>query len=179
MLELALPERSVFRINVSKQEALEHFNSINETYKVELINDLEDGKITYYRQGSFTDLCRGPHLPDTSYIKAIKLTGLAGAYWRGNEHNKMLTRIYGITFPKQKMLDEWLVLMEEAKQRDHRKIGKEMELFTFPKLWVPDLPMWLPKGASCATVWRVFGGKYEEIRLAASHYPTYRECESV
>ena len=89
------------RINVSKQEALEHFNSINETYKVELINDLEDGKITYYRQGSFTDLCRGPHLPDTSYIKAIKLTGLAGAYWRGNEHNKMLTRIYGITFPKQ------------------------------------------------------------------------------
>ena len=119
----------------------------NETYKVELINDLEDGKITYYRQGSFTDLCRGPHLPDTSYIKAIKLTGLAGAYWRGNEHNKMLTRIYGITFPKQKMLDEWLVLMEEAKQRDHRKIGKEMELFTFSQAVGAGLPMWLPKGA--------------------------------
>ena len=147
MLELARRKEEYCRINVSKQEALEHFNSINETYKVELINDLEDGKITYYRQGSFTDLCRGPHLPDTSYIKAIKLTSLAGAYWRGNEHNKMLTRIYGITFPKQKMLDEWLVLMEEAKQRDHRKIGKEMELFTFSQAVGAGLPMWLPKGA--------------------------------
>lgn len=147
MLELARQKEEFCRINVSKQEALDHFNSINETYKVELINDLEDGKITYYRQGSFTDLCRGPHLPDTSYIKAIKLTSLAGAYWRGNEHNKMLTRIYGITFPKQKMLDEWLVLMEEAKQRDHRKIGKEMELFTFSQAVGAGLPMWLPKGA--------------------------------
>jgi len=147
MLELARQKEEFCRINVSKQEALEHFNSLNETYKVELINDLEDGKITYYRQGSFTDLCRGPHLPDTSYIKAIKLTSLAGAYWRGNEHNKMLTRIYGITFPKQKMLDEWLVLMEEAKQRDHRKIGKEMELFTFSQAVGAGLPMWLPKGA--------------------------------
>ena len=128
MLELARQKEEYCRINVSKQEALEHFNSINETYKVELINDLEDGKITYY-------------------IKAIKLTGLAGAYWRGNEHNKMLTRIYGITFPKQKMLDEWLVLMEEAKQRDHRKIGKEMELFTFSQAVGAGLPMWLPKGA--------------------------------
>lgn len=147
MLELARQNEEYCRINVSKQEALEHFGSINETYKVELINDLEDGKITYYRQGSFTDLCRGPHLPDTSYIKAIKLTSLAGAYWRGDEHNKMLTRIYGITFPKQKMLDEWLVLMEEAKQRDHRKIGKEMELFTFSHAVGAGLPMWLPKGA--------------------------------
>lgn len=147
MLELARQKEEFCRINVSKQEALAHFGSIHETYKVELINDLEDGKITYYRQGSFTDLCRGPHLPDTSYIKAIKLTSLAGAYWRGNEHNKMLTRIYGITFPKQKMLDEWLVLMEEAKQRDHRKIGKEMELFTFSQAVGAGLPMWLPKGA--------------------------------
>lgn len=147
MLELARQKEEYCRINVSKQEALDHFNAIHETYKVELINDLEDGKITYYRQGSFTDLCRGPHLPDTSYIKAIKLTSLAGAYWRGNEHNKMLTRIYGITFPKQKMLDEWLVLMEEAKQRDHRKIGKEMELFTFSQAVGAGLPMWLPKGA--------------------------------
>lgn len=147
MLELARQNEEYCRINVSKQEALDHFGSINETYKVELINDLEDGKITYYRQGSFTDLCRGPHLPDTSYIKAIKLTSLAGAYWRGDEHNKMLTRIYGITFPKQKMLDEWLVLMEEAKQRDHRKIGKEMELFTFSHAVGAGLPMWLPKGA--------------------------------
>ncbi len=147
MLELARQKEEYCRINVSKQEALDHFNSLNETYKVELINDLEDGKITYYRQGTFTDLCRGPHLPDTSYIKAIKLTSLAGAYWRGNEHNKMLIRIYGITFPKQKMLDEWVVLMEEAKQRDHRKIGKEMELFTFSQAVGAGLPMWLPKGA--------------------------------
>ena len=115
-----------------------------------MINDLEDGKITYYKQGTFTDLCRGPHLPDTSYIKAIKLTSLAGAYWRGTEHNKMLTRVYGITFPKQKMLDEWLVMMEEAKQRDHRKIGREMELFAFSQEVGAGVPLWLPKGA----MWR-------------------------
>ena len=147
MLDLARERQEFCRINVSKQQALDHFSSLQENYKVELINDLEDGKITYYRQGTFTDLCRGPHLPDTSYIKAIKLTSLAGAYWRGNEHNKMLTRIYGITFPKQKMLDEWLVLMEEAKQRDHRKIGKEMELFAFSQEVGAGLPLWLPKGA--------------------------------
>ena len=147
MLELARKNEEYCRIDVSKQEALNHFSSLNETYKVELINDLEDGTITYYRQGDFTDLCRGPHLPNTSYIKAIKLTSVAGAYWRGNEHNKMLTRIYGITFPKQKMLDEWLVLMEEAKQRDHRKIGKEMELFILSQAVGSGLPMWLPKGA--------------------------------
>ena len=147
MLELARKNEEYCRIDVSKQEALNHFSSLNETYKVELINGLEDGTITYYRQGDFTDLCRGPHLPNTSYIKAIKLTSVAGAYWRGNEHNKMLTRIYGITFPKQKMLDEWLVLMEEAKQRDHRKIGKEMELFMFSQAVGSGLPMWLPKGA--------------------------------
>ena len=147
MLELAREKQEYCRINVSKQEALDHFSAIDENYKVELINDLEDGKITYYKQGTFTDLCRGPHLPDTSYIKAIKLTSLAGAYWRGNEHNKMLTRVYGITFPKQKMLDEWLVMMEEAKQRDHRKIGKEMELFAFSQEVGAGLPLWLPKGA--------------------------------
>ena len=147
MLELARQKEEFRRIDVGKKEALEHFAGLGEVYKVELINDLEDGKITYYRQGTFTDLCRGPHLPDTSYIKAIKLTSLAGAYWRGDEHNKMLTRIYGITFPKQKMLDEWLVLMEEAKKRDHRKIGKEMELFTFSQAVGAGLPLWLPKGA--------------------------------
>lgn len=147
MLELAREKQVFCRIDVSKNDALEHFSSLQENYKVELINDLEDGKITYYRQGTFTDLCRGPHLPDTSYIKAIKLTSLAGAYWRGNEHNKMLTRIYGITFPKQKMLEDWLVLMEEAKQRDHRKIGKEMELFSFSSEVGAGLPLWLPKGA--------------------------------
>ena len=147
MLELARKNEEYCRIEVSKQEALNHFSSLDETYKVELINDLEDGTITYYRQGDFTDLCRGPHLPDTSYIKAIKLTSVAGAYWRGDEHKKMLTRIYGITFPKQKMLDEWIVLMEEAKKRDHRKIGKEMELFMFSQAVGSGLPMWLPKGA--------------------------------
>ncbi len=147
MLELARKNEEYCRIDVSKQEALNHFSSLDETYKVELINDLEDGTITYYRQGDFTDLCRGPHLPDTSYIKAIKLTSVAGAYWRGDEHNKMLTRIYGITFPKQKMLDEWIVLMEEAKKRGHRKIGKEMELFMFSQAVGSGLPMWLPKGA--------------------------------
>ncbi|MDR1756499.1 MAG: threonine--tRNA ligase [Culturomica sp.] len=147
MLELAREKQEFCRIDVSKRQALEHFGSLNENYKVELINDLEDGTITYYRQGTFTDLCRGPHLPDTSYIKAIKLTALAGAYWRGNEHNKMLTRIYGITFPKQKQLEEWLVLMEEARQRDHRKVGKEMELFAFSQEVGAGLPLWLPKGA--------------------------------
>lgn len=147
MLELAKSKSTFERIDVSKQEALDHFNSLNETYKVELINDLEDGTITYYKQGCFTDLCRGPHLPESSYIKAIKLTSVAGAYWRGSEKNKMLTRIYGISFPKQKLLDEWMVMMEEAKQRDHRKIGKEMELFTFSQAVGQGLPMWLPKGA--------------------------------
>ena len=147
MMELAKRNEEYCRINVSKEEALKHFSELDETYKVELINDLEDGTITYYRQGDFTDLCRGPHLPNTSYIKAIKLTSGAGAYWRGNEHNKMLTRVYGITFPKQKMLEEWEAMMEEAKKRDHRKIGKEMELFMFSPAVGAGLPMWLPKGA--------------------------------
>ena len=146
MLELARQKEQMVRIDVPKCEALEHFGSINETYKVELINDLEDGTITYYKNGTFTDLCRGPHLPDTSYIKAIKLTSLAGAYWRGDEHNKMLTRIYGISFPKQQMLTDWIAIMEEAKKRDHRKIGKEMELFAFSTNVGQGLPLWLPKG---------------------------------
>ncbi len=146
MLELARQKEQMVRIDVPKCDALEHFGSINETYKVELINDLEDGTITYYKNGTFTDLCRGPHLPDTSYIKAIKLTSLAGAYWRGDEHNKMLTRIYGISFPKQQMLTDWIAVMEEAKKRDHRKIGKEMELFAFSTNVGQGLPLWLPKG---------------------------------
>ncbi|MDR1273497.1 MAG: threonine--tRNA ligase [Odoribacteraceae bacterium] len=147
MMELARKNELFCREDVSKQEALAHFSGLDETYKVELIGDLADGTITYYRQGDFTDLCRGPHLPDTSYIKAIKLTAVAGAYWRGDEHNKMLTRVYGITFPKQGLLDEWVRLMEEAKQRDHRKIGREMELFMFSQAVGSGLPMWLPKGA--------------------------------
>ena len=112
-----------------------------------MITDLQDGTITLYKQGNFTDLCRGPHLPNTGFIKAVKLTNIAGAYWRGNEKNKMLTRVYGITFPKQKMLEEYLVLLEEAKKRDHRKIGKEMELFHFSPAVGMGLPLWLPKGA--------------------------------
>ena len=115
--------------------------------KIELLEGLQDGQITFYQQGNFTDLCRGPHIPNTGFIKAVKLTNIAGAYWRGNEKNKMLTRIYGVTFPNQKELDEYLVLLEEAKKRDHRKLGKELELFTFSEKVGSGLPLWLPKGA--------------------------------
>jgi threonyl-tRNA synthetase len=147
MLERARAKSSIERKDISKADALKYFSSKNDPYKLELIADLPDGTITLYNQGNFTDLCRGPHLPDTGYIKAIKLTSIAGAYWRGNEKNKMLTRVYGITFPKQKMLDEYLVLLEEAKKRDHRKIGKEMELFHLSPEVGLGLPLWLPKGA--------------------------------
>ena len=147
MLELARQKNEIVRSEVSKLDALNLFNEKHDELKKELISELEDGTITLYKQGSFTDLCRGPHLPNTSYIKAIKLTSIAGAYWRGDEKNKMLTRVYGITFPKQKMLQEYLVLVEEAKKRDHRKIGKEMELFMFSEAVGQGLPMWLPKGA--------------------------------
>jgi threonyl-tRNA synthetase len=147
MKELAASDLEYARREVSKKEAMEFFTSKGDEYKVELIGELEDGTISLYTQGSFTDLCRGPHLPSTGPIKAIKLLSIAGAYWRGNEKNKMLTRIYGITYPKQKMLDEYLQMLEEAKKRDHRKIGKELELFTFsPKVGM-GLPLWLPKGA--------------------------------
>lgn len=147
MKELANLKSIYIRENVSKSEALDFFSQKGDQYKVELINELEDGKITFYKQGNFTDLCRGPHLPDTSYIKAIKLLSIAGAYWRGNEKNKQLTRIYGITFPKQKLLDEYLEMVEQAKMRDHRKIGKELELFMFSDKVGQGLPLWLPKGA--------------------------------
>ncbi|WP_321480717.1 threonine--tRNA ligase [uncultured Bacteroides sp.] len=148
MAELVAKKEAVIRKNISKADALEMFGNRGETYKCELISELEDGHITTYTQGDFTDLCRGPHLIDTSAIKAIKLTSVAGAYWRGHEDRKMLTRIYGITFPKKKMLDEYLALMEEAKKRDHRKIGKEMELFMFSETVGKGLPMWLPKGTA-------------------------------
>ncbi len=147
MLELARQKNEIVRSEVSKTDALNLFNEKNDDLKKELISELEDGTITLYKQGNFTDLCRGPHLPNGGYIKAIKLTSIAGAYWRGDEKNKMLTRVYGITFPKQKMLQEYLVLVEEAKKRDHRKIGKEMELFMFSEAVGQGLPMWLPKGA--------------------------------
>ena len=148
MLEFARNKEHFVCRSVSKDEALETYAAKGDQYKVELINDLADGTITFYENGTFTDLCRGPHLPDTSMIKAVKLTSIAGAYWRGNEKNKMLTRIYGITFPQKKMLDEYLQLLEEAKKRDHRKIGKELELFTFSQRVGQGLPLWLPKGAA-------------------------------
>jgi len=147
MEELARNKENVVRREVPKAEALATFKAKGDQYKVELIEGLEDGTISFYTNGVFTDLCRGPHLPNTGYIKAIKLTSVAGAYWRGDEHNKMLTRIYGITFPKKSMLDEYLVLLEEAKKRDHRKLGKELELFMFSQRVGQGLPLWLPKGA--------------------------------
>ena len=147
MIELAREKQPFVRQDISKAEAMATYTEKGDQYKCELIRDLEDGTITFYTTGSFTDLCRGPHLRDTSVIKAVKLTSIAGAYWRGNEKNKMLTRIYGVTFPKKSLLDEYLAMMEEAKKRDHRKIGKEMELFTFSQRVGAGLPMWLPKGA--------------------------------
>ncbi len=147
MKELAAQNNKILRTVVSKKEALDFFSAKGDEYKTELISELEDGTITLYSQGSFTDLCRGPHLPDTSAIKAIRVLSLAGAYWRGDEKRRMLTRIYGITFPKQKHLDEYITLLEEARKRDHRKIGKDLELFAFsPKVGM-GLPLWLPKGA--------------------------------
>ncbi len=148
MAELAAKKEVVVRENISKADALKKFGDRGETYKCELISELEDGHITTYTQGAFTDLCRGPHLTTTAPIKAIKLMSVAGAYWRGQEDRKMMTRIYGITFPKKKMLDEYLVLLEEAKKRDHRKIGKEMDLFMFSDTVGKGLPMWLPKGTA-------------------------------
>ena len=148
MQELAARKSAIVRSDISKADALARFGAINEVYKTEMINDLADGTITLYTQGNFTDLCRGPHLPTTADIKAIKVLSVAGAYWRGDEKRKMLTRLYGITFPKKKMLDEYLVLLEEAKKRDHRKIGKELELFMFSEMVGKGLPMWLPRGTS-------------------------------
>ncbi|MBQ6881486.1 MAG: threonine--tRNA ligase [Alistipes sp.] len=146
MIELARQKEELVRREVPKAEALKTFTEKGDQYKVELISDLEDGTISFYTNGAFTDLCRGPHLPNTGFIKAIKLLSVAGAYWRGNEKNKMLTRIYGISFPKKSMLDEYLVMLEEAKKRDHRKLGKELELFTFSQRVGQGLPLWLPKG---------------------------------
>ncbi|MDR1416472.1 MAG: threonine--tRNA ligase [Prevotellaceae bacterium] len=148
MLELAREKQAFVRRDVSKAEALKTFGDKGETYKVELISELQDGTISFYTCGAFTDLCRGPHIMDSSVVKAVKLTAIAGAYWRGSEKNKMLTRIYGITFPKQSLLDDYLKLLEEAKRRDHRKVGREMELFTFSERVGQGLPIWLPKGAA-------------------------------
>ena len=147
MLELAREKQDFVRQDVSKADALKHFEETGDKYKCELISELADGTITYYTNGHFTDLCRGPHLRNTEVIKAVKLTAIAGAYWRGDEKREQLTRIYGITFPKKSLLDEYLVLLEEAKKRDHRKLGKEMELFTFSSRVGLGLPLWLPRGS--------------------------------
>lgn len=148
MMELAAAKSDYLRKEVSKADAIKYFTEKNDPYKLELIDGLQDGSITFYTQGNFTDLCRGPHIPNTGHIKAVKLLRVAGAYWRGDEKNKQLTRIYGISFPKDKELKDYLILLEEAKKRDHRKLGKELELFTFSEKVGMGLPLWLPKGAA-------------------------------
>lgn len=168
MAELAKQNNNYQRKEVSKTDALQYFTKKGDEYKLETINELEDGSITFYTQGGFTDLCRGPHIPNTGFIKAVKLTNIAGAYWRGNEKNKMLTRIYGITFPTQKELDEYLTLVEEAKKRDHRKLGKELELFTFSERVGLGLPLWLPKGAQLRERLQQF---LQKAQLEAGYLP--------
>ncbi|MCC5922656.1 MAG: threonine--tRNA ligase [Crocinitomicaceae bacterium] len=148
MKELAKQKNRFIRQEIAKEDAIAYFQEKNDPYKLELLQDLKDGDITFYTQGAFTDLCKGPHIPNTGFIKAIKLTAIAGAYWRGNENNKQLTRVYGITFPKNNELQEYLEKLELAKQRDHRKLGKELELFTFSATVGQGLPLWLPKGAA-------------------------------
>ncbi|MDZ7897638.1 MAG: threonine--tRNA ligase [Arcicella sp.] len=147
VLELARQKNEYQRTAVAKDEAIKYFEAKGDEYKLELLEGLEDGSITFYQQGNFTDLCRGPHIPNTSFIKAVKLMSVAGAYWRGDITRKQMTRVYAVTFPKQKELDEYLVLLEEAKRRDHRKLGKELELFAFSEKVGMGLPLWLPKGA--------------------------------
>ena len=189
MLELAARKEEYKRIDVSKADALKYFASKGDQYKVELINELQDGTITYYENGDFTDLCRGPHLRNTEVIKAGKLTAIAGAYWRGDEKRQQLTRIYGITFPKKSMLEEYLVMMEEAKKRDHRKLGKEMELFTFSQRVGLGLPLWLPRGAVMRNILEGFLRKKQtelgylpvvtphigskELYITSGHYAKY------
>jgi threonyl-tRNA synthetase len=148
MLDLARQKNAYIRKEVRKNDAIAYFREKGDEYKLDLLEGLEDGTITFYEQGNFTDLCRGPHIPNTGFIKAVKLTSIAGAYWKGDEKNKMLTRIYGITFTKAKDLEEYLVMLEEAKKRDHRKLGKELELFTFSEKVGMGLPLWLPKGTA-------------------------------
>ena len=189
MLELARQKQDFCRIEVSKADAMKYFTEKGDQYKQELISELEDGTITYYTNGAFTDLCRGPHLKNTDVIKAVKVLSLAGAYWRGDEKRQQLTRIYGITFPKASMLTEYLQVLEEAKKRDHRKIGKEMELFTFSQRVGAGLPLWLPRGAALRNTLQAFlakkqaeygylpvvtphiGGK--ELYVTSGHYAKY------
>ena len=189
MIELARTKETFERKEVSKADALEYFTRKGDPYKVELIDDLEDGTITFYTNGCFTDLCRGPHVKHVDDIKAVKLTSIAGAYWKGDQDRQQLTRIYGVTFPKKSMLDEYLQMLEEAKKRDHRKLGKEMELFTFSSRVGLGLPLWLPRGAVMRNILENFlrrkqtelgylpvvsphiGGK--ELYVTSGHYAKY------
>ena len=191
MIELAQQKNEFVRSDVSKADAIKYFTDKNDEYKLELIDGLEDGQITFYKQGNFTDLCRGPHIPHTGFIKAAKVMSLAGAYWRGDENRKQMTRVYAITFPKQKELKEYLVLLEEAKKRDHRKLGQEMELFMFSEKVGSGLPIWLPKGTQIRerlqnylraeqekrgyqmVVTPHIGGK--ELYITSGHYAKYGE----
>ncbi|MAR68206.1 MAG: threonine--tRNA ligase [Crocinitomicaceae bacterium] len=191
MIELAREKNQYVRQDISKPEAIKYFTEKGDEYKLELLEELEDGNITFYTQGNFTDLCRGPHIPHTGYVKAVKLMNIAGAYWRGDENNKQLTRIYGITFPKAKELKEYLTRLEEAKKRDHRKLGKEMDLFTFSQKVGQGLPLWLPKGAALRTRLEEFMKKaqlaagYEQVitphighknlYVTSGHYSKYGE----
>jgi len=191
MLELAKQEQVFKRQAISKAEAIQYFKEKNDPYKLELLEDLEDGNITFYQQGNFVDLCRGPHLPHTGHIKAVKLLNLAGAYWRGDEKNKQLTRIYGITFPKKSELDAHLTMLEEAKKRDHRLLGKELEIFAFDDDIGPGLPLWLPKGAAIIELLENFAKStekaagYERVKsphiakeslyLKSGHLPYYKD----
>lgn len=173
MKELAGKDSKYIRSEVSKADAIKYFTEKNDPYKIELLQDLTDGEITFYQQGNFTDLCRGPHIPSTSYIKSIKLLSIAGAYWRGDEKNKQLTRIYGITFPKAQMLDEYMALLEERKKRDHRTLGKDLEIFTFDDEVGPGLPLWLPKGAALIEKLEALAKKNEQeqgyVRVKSPH----------
>ncbi len=191
ILELAKQKNVFNRKEVSKADAIKYFTEKGDEYKLDLIDGLEDGSITFYTQGNFTDLCRGPHIPNTGFIKAAKILNVAGAYWRGDENNKQLTRLYGITFPKQKELKEYLELLEEAKKRDHRKLGKELELFTFSEKVGMGLPLWLPKGAMLRERLEAFLKKAQvkagyqpvvtphignkELYITSGHYEKYGE----
>ncbi len=193
MLDLARNKSEFTKREVSKEEALRFYSEKNNEYKVDLISDLEEGTITFYEQGNFTDLCRGPHLPDTSPIKAVKLTKVAGAYWRGDVNSKQLTRIYGITFPKQKMLDEYLEQIEEAQKRDHKKLGKELGIYMMDSMVGPGLPLWLPNGTVLRRTLEAFlrdeqkrRGYQEvitphianlELYRTSGHYPYYKDSQ--
>ncbi|NGP88862.1 threonine--tRNA ligase [Fodinibius halophilus] len=193
MIEMARKKSEFDRVPVSKDKALDHYKEVGNEYKVDLIKDLEDGNITFYKQGDFTDLCRGPHIPHTGRIKAVKLTSLAGAYWRGNEENEQLTRIYGISFPKKKLLDQYIERVEEAKKRDHKKLGKELGIYMIDQMVGQGLPVWLPNGTVLRRTLEAFLREEQkkrgykevitphignlELYRTSGHYPYYRESQ--